>query len=528
MRIIARSPGRENLSAPGQQQLASEAKKVNPGMRKYRLTFFFIVTALLAVAMATIIVNHVIGRLAEGNLIRMAEENTAKDARHIEYMLRRSHSMPGMAMQNVQHPKPLTLEYLLGLQGLSSNFPTLVEGLNVVKLNPFDLNGMTVWSTDSRTIGINQRESPLYQEAVTGGNSSKLVKNHKVVHLDGVVRSIDVVETYLPLLETREGQIIGVLEIYRDLANDVVIQVNDARSTVLWTTIATMGGLFLVLVGFIVVADVSIYRSSRREMSVVEEANLTLEDRVQRRTQELEAANKQLIDAQDQLVRSEKLAAIGQLAGGVAHDLRNPLGAINNAAYYLKRRLAASELAQSNPKIPQFVQIIHDEVEQSNQIITDLLSFARVKAPSLSPNLKEVIEAALSSMDAREDVHIVKEFDPELPQVLTDKEQLRRVFMNLAINAQDAMPEGGELTVSTWHVDGTAEVAFSDTGVGIADEDMGKIFDPLFTTKTKGTGLGLAICEEIVSKHGGTISVVSKIGQGATFTVRLPLEEGEG
>ena len=140
------------------------------------------------------------------------------------------------------------------------------------------------------------------------------------------------VNSYLPLLDTPDGKIVGVMEVTRDVSSDVALQVDDAKSAVLWTTLGTMGSLFLVLFGFIVVADVSIYRSNRREMSMVEEANHTLEDRVQQRTQAL-------AEAQDQLVRTEKLAAIGQLAAGVAHDLRSPLGAINNAVYYLKRRL---------------------------------------------------------------------------------------------------------------------------------------------------------------------------------------------
>ena len=335
--------------------------------------------------------------------------------------------------------------------------------------------------------------------------------------MDGVVRSIDVVETYVPLRATREGQIIGVMELYRDIANDVAVQVDDTKSMVLWTTIATMGTLFLVLFGFVVVADVSILKSRRRELAVVEEANSTLEARVQERTQELE-------EAQEQLVRSEKLAAIGQLAGGVAHDLRNPLGAINNAVYYLKKRLGASEIAQSNPRIGQFLQIVEEEVEHSNRIISDLMSFARVGVSSLSPtDLGEAVSNALSTLDIRNNVHVEKQLDPHLPQAMADTEQLYRVFINLANNAQDAMPDGGELNINTRYVDGFAEVAFRDTGVGISEEDMKKIFEPLFTTKTKGTGLGLAVCQQIVAKHSGSIQASSTTGAGSTFTVRLPL-----
>jgi signal transduction histidine kinase len=239
----------------------------------------------------------------------------------------------------------------------------------------------------------------------------------------------------------------------------------------------------------------------------------------------LQKANDQLVEAQDQLLRTEKLAVIGQLSAGVAHDLRNPLGAINNAIYYLKRRLGASEMAQSNPRIGQFLQVIEDEVAHSNQIITDLMGFARISSPSLSSaNLGETIQDMLSSIEVRNNVRIVKRFEPELPEVLADPEQLRRVFINLTMNAQEAMPDGGELTISTRRVNGFAEAAFSDTGIGIPDENLKKVFDPLFTTKTKGTGLGLAVCQEIVTRHRGTIGVASKPGEGTTFTVRLPCQ----
>jgi len=245
---------------------------------------------------------------------------------------------------------------------------------------------------------------------------------------------------------------------------------------------------------------------------------------------ELEQKNLQLEDAQEQLVRTEKLAAIGQLAGGVAHDLRNPLGAIKNAIYYLNRKLGDNEEAKENPRIAQFLNIIEEEVDHSNQIITDLLSFTRLSTLSVSNvNLGEIIDNTLSSIEIKEHTQIIKEFDVELTEVLADGDQLQRVFANLTLNAQEAMPEGGVLTIATRRKDGFAEVMFKDTGMGIDDEAMKNIFDPLFTTKTKGTGLGLAVCQQVVAKHGGTIQAMSENGDGATFTIKLPLNaNGQG
>jgi len=269
----------------------------------------------------------------------------------------------------------------------------------------------------------------------------------------------------------------------------------------------------------------------QRAEQAVQQANLKLEDlnqnleaRVKQRTHEMEEANQRLLDAQDQMVRTEKLAAIGQLSGGVAHDLRSPLGAINNAIFYLKKRLIPSELVQSNPRIGQFLQIIEEQVQHSNQIITDLMGFARTDNLSLAPtNLVEVVEDALASIEARDDIQLTTQFDPETPEVLADPEQIRRVVINLAANAQDAMPDGGDVAIAIRRVDGFAEMTVTDSGVGIDDNDIKKVFDPLFTTKAKGTGLGLAICQQIMNRHGGTVEVVSKLGSGTSFTLRLPL-----
>ncbi len=173
------------------------------------------------------------------------------------------------------------------------------------------------------------------------------------------------------------------------------------------------------------------------------------------------------------------------------------------------------------------MEIVSEEVQHSNQIITDLVGFARVSPPSLSAtNLGAVIEETLSSIELRDNVRIVKRLDPDLPAVMADGDQLRqRVFMNLAMNAQDAMPDGGELTISTQKAAEFVEVAFTDSGIGIYEDTLPKIFEPLFSTKSRGTGLGLSVCHQIVSNHGGNIDVVSAKGHGSTFTVRLPLND---
>lgn len=568
-----------NRNFPGQSLLgggrASTTQILLTGgwLRRYRLTIFFAITAIMLITAAAILVNIVVGNLAEDNLVRIAEENTARDGLHIQSMMRMGHSMGGVSssdtvhsgtamkdmgqpvaggmppgaavvgtknmeemraamsrgmspseagdsantMDDMQMSGQLTLESLVGPGGLPMTYQSLVDGLNILQFDLQDPNGTVVWSTNPKTIGLIKLDTVERREAVGGEISSRLTKDFEVVDEFGVSYHADVVATVLPLRETPSGEIIGLIEIYRGVAHDVAFQVDDAKSVVLWTTIGAMGGLFVFLFGFILIADSTIHRSRRRELAVVEEANSTLESRVQERTQQLE-------DAQEQLVRSEKLSAIGQLAGGVAHDIRSPLGAIKAAVYYLRRKLAPTDMVAANPRIGEFLQIAEDSVEHANQILNDLMSFARVGAGSLVPtNLEDIVKNALSTMELREDVQIIEDFAPDLPEVIADGEQLYRVFINLVNNAQDAMADGGQLTISTRFVDGHGEVAFRDTGIGISDEDMKKIFEPPFTTKTKGTGLGLSVCQQIVAKHGGSMEVSSTHGEGSTFMVRLPI-----
>jgi len=230
-----------------------------------------------------------------------------------------------------------------------------------------------------------------------------------------------------------------------------------------------------------------------------------------------------------QLIRSEKLAAIGQLAGGVGHELRNPLGAIKNAVYYIKGKVATSELGQKEPRVLEFLGIIEDEVNSSSKIITDLLGFSRVGKPSVSlARIEKIIEDALSRSPILENIELTKKLDAGLPEINVDPDQIKQVLVNIITNAVEAMPEGGKLLIAAREKDKFLEVEVTDTGCGIPQESMDKIFDPLFTTKAKGIGLGLPVCKAIIDRHEGNIAVESKVGEGTTFNIKLPLKRSVG
>ena len=268
--------------------------------------------------------------------------------------------------------------------------------------------------------------------------------------------------------------------------------------------------------------------SLNEKNSQLEQANRNLEIRVFERTEELEEANAQLLEAQNQLIHTEKLAAVGELSAGVAHDLRSPLGAIRNGVYFVKVRLTKSDLLSTEPRVAESLTIMDECVTQCDKIIGDLLFFTRISPPTYSAvALKSVLESAVSEMVTPEGMTVVKEFGDDEVELQADHDQLVRVFSNLAINAQEAMPEGGTLTIRVKRVGTSAEIAFADTGTGMNHEEMDRLFDPLYTTKIQGTGLGLAVCHQIVTKHNGRLEVVSRVGVGTTFTVKLPLKQGD-
>ncbi|WP_437306354.1 sensor histidine kinase [Sorangium sp. So ce388] len=231
-----------------------------------------------------------------------------------------------------------------------------------------------------------------------------------------------------------------------------------------------------------------------------------------------------LRDAQESRLRVERLAAIGQLAASIGHELRNPLGAVRNASYYLRKRLAGTELG-AEPRVAQFLALMEKELLSCTRIISDLLDFARERrlCRSACP-LGPLVDDALSVVQAPAHVRLSNEVPPGLPVPSLDKDQFRQVLVNLIQNAAEAIPAGreGRVGVGARARDGEVILSVADNGAGIDREHLAKIFEPLFTTKLKGTGLGLAITAGIVRLHGGSIAVESEPGAGTTFTIRLP------
>ncbi len=231
-----------------------------------------------------------------------------------------------------------------------------------------------------------------------------------------------------------------------------------------------------------------------------------------------------------QLLRSERLASLGRLAAGVAHEINNPLTGVLTFGHLLLRKYSKGE---GDGADKEALETIVNETTRCKRIVRGLLDFAReTELQEVTSDINDILQEALRLIENQalvNNVEIIGRFDEHLPEIMVDRGQIQQVFVNILVNAIDAMPDGGALRVSS---NMTADrrfiaVEFADTGYGIEPENIGRVFDPFFTTKdaSRGTGLGLSVSYGIVTRHNGSIEVESAVGEGSTFTVRLPLDE---
>ncbi len=234
-------------------------------------------------------------------------------------------------------------------------------------------------------------------------------------------------------------------------------------------------------------------------------------------------AYNQLAKAQRQLVETEKLAALGQLSARVAHEVNNPLGIIKN---YLE---LISQQSQGSETLDKFVSILREEVNRIAGIVRQLLDFYHPRSVEKGEvNLANVIDELIVLVSVQMEsnrIRLKKDYPVDLPGVWASAEQLKQVFLNLIMNAKDFMPDGGEIIISGREDNGNVILDFADSGAGIDEKALSRVFDPFYTTKKNGagTGLGLSVCYGIIQNHGGNISVRNRAGGGAEFTVSLPV-----
>jgi len=281
--------------------------------------------------------------------------------------------------------------------------------------------------------------------------------------------------------------------------------------------------LFTTIVSLLIAISLNQFEKEKKNNIILAEAY-----------RELGEVHRSLKESQDQLIQAEKLSSLGQMAASIAHEINNPLSGVIVYTKLLSKKIAGDNISKQTTL--NYLSKMESELTRSTGLVRNLLDFARQSPPNMREiKLNEVIERALdlvSHSAALQNIQIIKELSASLPRIMADFDQLTQVFTNLILNAIQAMPQGGKLVLRSSNDGNQIKIEVQDTGCGISQENMSKLFTPFFTTKieVKGVGLGLSICYGLIQRHQGKIEVQSQVGKGTTFTVYLPLqhEKSEG
>ncbi len=373
-----------------------------------------------------------------------------------------------------------------------------MHSFKVEMVNFYDMNNIISYSFDTSVIGNKDVGGKGYRDAIAGKSTSKLLQSGNWIELIFGFPKNSRLITYAPLRAEQpfsriSGQVLGVVEIVQDLSEDYKT-IFDFQIRIIVTCTIVMGILFVILI-FVV----------KRGEGIIERRAL------------------ERLKLKEQLSRAERLSSLGEMVAVISHEIRNPLGIIRNSSELLNKRIAEYDPSNTIPSI------IMEETARLNSIITDFLNFAKPKELHMaSCRIEDILEkniTFLASQIEKEGYIIKQKISNKLPEIVADSDMLYQAFLNILINAMQAMPDGGKIYVETRPNKNTVNIFFEDEGSGIPEEVMEKVWDPFFTTKEKGTGLGLGIVKNIIESHGGNIHISNRSTCGARVKVEIPIEQ---
>ncbi len=365
-------------------------------------------------------------------------------------------------------------------------------------VNIYDVNDNIIsYSFDPNLVGKKNMGGKEYFDAINGKASSRLVQKGKFWEIIlGIPKKIKVI-TFAPLREAKpltpiSGKVLGVIEIVQDLSEDYNA-IFRFQTRLILTCSVVMIFLFVILIFVVKRGEKIIHQRTLERMRLKEQLNKT-----------------------------ERLSSLGEMIAGISHEIRNPLGIIKSSAELLKKKIDKGEAAGP------IANIIVEEANRLNNIITDFFDYARPKPPHLLPcRIDEVLEKNINFLKPQmeeQNYTIKKIMDHPPPEIMADFHMMYQVFLNIIINAMQAMPGGGEIQVIIESEADKIRIIFKDKGKGVPEDIMEKIWDPFFTTKETGTGLGLGIVKNIVEAHNGSIKIENRPVYGTQVIIELPVK----
>ncbi len=469
-----------------------EPKLTEDRIKPFRLVKYFVYAGLVVIFMVTLILS-----VLNTHWVKSMQRKKSEDYAHV-------------MIENLNHQIFLQFIIPIGLmynkiqlsnreqfERMDTVVRSTMHSFKAETVNIYSMDNEVSYSFDKYLIGRKNYGGTGYLQAKSGKWNSRLVQRGNFMQiLLGFPKEVRLI-TFAPLrwepqLGKITGPVLGVVEIVQDLSGDykTIFQI---QILVVITCTVLMGALFVVLV-FVVKRGEGIIQKRAME-------RLRLKER---------------------LAHAERLSSMGEMAAGISHEIRNPLGIIRSSAELLKKKIAKIDPQNTFP------DIIVEEASRLNRIITDFINYAKPREPNMTLcRLEEIIDKNITFLEAQNKEQgcvIKKNFQNHLPEIMADSTMLYQSFLNILINAMQAMPDGGRILVEISSNDHWVTVHFDDEGQGIPSENLDKIWEPFFTTKDQGTGLGLGIVKNIVESHGGGVQIVNRPVRGTRVTIELPVK----
>jgi two-component system sensor histidine kinase HydH len=475
----------------------SHLKSKLKSTRPFRLVKFFSFSGLGLILITTMVLSWVISNYAKKVMLERSESYSLLLAEHVNRQVFLQFVLPTALRYG-----EIALREPSQFKRLDTVVRNTTEGLKVDSVTIFDSEENIIsFSTIPEEVGVRDMGGAEYVNALKGQNSSLLLSSASILNLlPGSEPISSKLLTYIPFrrenpLSERTDQIMGVTKVVQDLSDDMEAILR-LQLTIIVVSILIMGTLFFILTQIVTKAD-QINKARDEERRRLE----------------------------GKLHHSERLASLGEMVASVSHEIKNPLGIVRSTAEILNKRLK-----EQAPTSRHLAEIIMTETSRLDNIVREFLDFARPQIPyfasaSVNDPAVKVIEFMQPELDKKK-ITLEQNLDLTLEPIAIDQNLLYRVFLNLFVNAVQAMPDGGTLSITSNQVSegkkGKVAIRVSDTGIGISEEKLGIIFTPFYTNKNRGTGLGLAIVKNIIEEHNGTIEVESETGKGTTFIITLP------
>ncbi len=479
------------MAVKGVQKKSLVGNGDESGLGSFKLVKYFSFSSLGVILLCTFLLSWLISNNARTVMLEQNEEYSRLLAENINQQVFRRFVLPAVIRYGeISLRKPEQAEMLDGV------IKGIIQGLKIEAVTIYDSSRNVIsYSTNPELVGKENLGRREYEKALLGETSSRLHYSGSVLSLLHLAGDVECrLNTFIPFRQLiRDGKesdnIMGVVEVQKDLTGSYA-HILRFQGRIMIVSCLLMGGLFLIL------------------RSIVSRAGEKLEKRAEERRR-----------LQEKLDQTERLAHLGTMIATVSHELKSPLGIVRSTAEILTKRI--KKYAPGNEHL---AEIVVKETERLNRIVVEFLDFARPQDIRTTPqNINDVCLSVLDFLQPElqtNGIVLVTNFSPSLPLLPLDQDQIYRALLNILLNSVQAMPDGGELIVSSRErEDGAVELSIADTGIGMSEEVSRQIFTPFFTKKRKGTGLGLPIARGIIEKHGAAISVVSEQAKGTVFLI---------